>query len=650
MPALTYPGVYVQEVPGGARPLEIAGTSTAAFVGLAERGPDTGADRVTSWAEYERRFGSFFTDGHLAQGVFQFFNNGGRQCYVVRMTRPDAATATVTVQNRADPATPGLVLQASSKGAWGNFLVLEIADGSLDPDNEFRISVRRQADVATVPADILDTDPLEVFDDLSMDPDAPNFVVAVLARDSTTIRAVVPAANDATQAGEHRGGPGAVLPLKERRNLQIDIDGDGFRTVTLPADLAAEEDHGRVAAALQESVRGLTRLKATTDAAAYSGFTCAAQGEGTQVRLVLRSGTTGARSSVRVRTGPGGDATAQLMLGAGRGGRSIGGLAVRRPVTVTAVQVGDAIPAAPVTAAMPGDDGVADLPESAFQAAFARLDPVTDVSLLAVPGEVAAGSSSLMDLGTAYCANRPLQDIFYIGEAAALDESVDDALAFRKGLTAANSYGALYFPWVLGPDPTGRSRTPIPLPPSGYVAGLYARTDAARGVWKAPAGTAANLNGVVGLTAELGDVDHGVLNPAGVSVIRRLPGVGVVAFGARTVTTDQAWRYIPVRRTAIMLRVSIHRGIQWAVFEPNDEALWSQLRLEVGSFMTTLFRQGAFAGASAGDAFFVKCDGDTTTQADVDAGVVNLLVGFAPLKPAEFVMVRISQQAGQASA
>jgi phage tail sheath protein FI len=168
-------------------------------------------------------------------------------------------------------------------------------------------------------------------------------------------------------------------------------------------------------------------------------------------------------------------------------------------------------------------------------------------------------------------------------------------------------------------------------------------------VWKAPAGTEASLNGVVGLATELSDVQHGNLNPINVNVIRRFPGAGIVSFGARTVGPDAEWRYVPVRRTAILLRVSIYYGIQWAVFEPNDEPLWAQLRLNITSFMTTLFRQGAFQGGSTSQAFFVKCDSETTTQADIDLGIVNVLVGFAPLKPAEFVVVKISQKAGQAS-
>jgi phage tail sheath protein FI len=144
-------------------------------------------------------------------------------------------------------------------------------------------------------------------------------------------------------------------------------------------------------------------------------------------------------------------------------------------------------------------------------------------------------------------------------------------------------------------------------------------------------------------------VQHGNLNPLSVNVIRRFATAGIVAFGARTVASDPEWKYVPVRRMAIMLRVSIYYGIQWAVFEPNDEDLWAALRLNIKSFMMTLFRQGAFQGATPSQAFFVKCDSETTPQADIDLGIVNVLVGFAPLKPAEFVVVKISQKAGQAA-
>ncbi|NIM10473.1 MAG: hypothetical protein GTO45_00645, partial [Candidatus Aminicenantes bacterium] len=166
---------------------------------------------------------------------------------------------------------------------------------------------------------------------------------------------------------------------------------------------------------------------------------------------------------------------------------------------------------------------------------------------------------------------------------------------------------------------------------------------------KAPAGTEASLSGAVGLAFNLTDVQQGNLNRINVNCIRRFASSGIVNWGARTITSDPEWTYVPVRRMAIMLRVSIYNGIQWAVFEPNDEELWGQLRLNLNSFMMTLFRKEAFQGASPAEAFFVKCDGETTTQEDINLGIVNILVGFAPLKPAEFVVVKISQKAGQTS-
>jgi phage tail sheath protein FI len=645
MPTLTYPGVYVQEISSGVRPIAIASTSTAAFVGLAEMGPEQ-ATRVTNWTEFQRYFGSFINDGYMAHSAFQYFNNGGRQCYIVRVTRSDASVADVTVQNRATPPVGGVTFAAKNKGAWGNFLYLQIEDGSADPGNGFRISVRRQLDSAVIPANFNDITPLEVFDNLTMDPDDPNYVAHVLSQNSTLIVGTVLTSNTSVQRGIHRGGFGALLPLNTKNSFQINLDNDGFQVVTLPAAAAASTVLADVATAVQTAVTALTAKKSSTPGVAFTGFTCTVQTVAGQSRLVLQSGTTSATSSVRVQSASINDAIALLKLGSGNGGLSEDGLAVRRPAKADIIQIGDNVVAAPVTAVTLGSDGTASISETSFSSAFPRLDTVSDFSLLAVPGE---GTPVMADLGMAYCANRPLQDVFYVGEVGSTDDTPDEAVAFRNKLTTANSYGAVYFPWVKALDPTGVSQQPILLPPSGYVAGLYARIDATRGVWKAPAGTEASLNGVVGLAAELSDVQHGNLNPIGVNVIRRFAGAGVVSFGARTITSDAEWKYVPVRRTVILLRVSIYYGIQWAIFEPNDEPLWSQLRLNIGSFMMTLFRQGAFQGSTASQAFFVKCDSETTTQADIDLGIVNILVGFAPLKPAEFVVVKISQKAGQAS-
>jgi len=213
----------------------------------------------------------------------------------------------------------------------------------------------------------------------------------------------------------------------------------------------------------------------------------------------------------------------------------------------------------------------------------------------------------------------------------------------------ATPNAAVYFPRLTIIDPNNGNRA-RDIGPSGAMAGVYARTDAARGVWKAPAGTDAGLLGA-NLAITLNDLENGELNPLGINVLRNFPIFGNTSWGARTLEgADQQaseWKYIPVRRTALYVEESLFLGLKWAVFEPNDEPLWSQIRLNVGSFMQDLFRQGAFQGTSPRDAYFVKCDKDTTTQSDIDNGIVNILVGFAPLKPAEFVVIQIQQIAGQ---
>jgi uncharacterized protein len=212
---------------------------------------------------------------------------------------------------------------------------------------------------------------------------------------------------------------------------------------------------------------------------------------------------------------------------------------------------------------------------------------------------------------------------------------------------------ALFYPRVKIPDPLGDFRLRS-VGASGTLAGLFARIDAARGVWKAPAGTEASLRNVVELDHLLTDGENGVLNPLGVNCLRVFPIFGPVSWGARTLEgADQQaseWKYIPVRRLALFIEESLYRGTTFAVFEPNDEPLWAQLRLNVGAFMNNLYRKGAFQGSTPNEAFLVKVDAETTTQNDIDLGIVNILVGFRPLKPAEFVFLNIQQLAGQVQA
>jgi phage tail sheath protein FI len=227
---------------------------------------------------------------------------------------------------------------------------------------------------------------------------------------------------------------------------------------------------------------------------------------------------------------------------------------------------------------------------------------------------------------------------------------VTDSTSGVDSLNLRHENAVIYFPRVKMADQLQENRL-TEFAPCGVVAGVIARTDAQRGVWKAPAGQEATLTGVRGLAYKMTDGENGQLNPLGVNCLRTFPVVGHVVWGARTLEgadrLASEWKYLPVRRLALYIEESLYRGTQWVVFEPNDEPLWAQIRLNVGAFMHNLFRQGAFQGTSPRDAYFVKCDGETTTQNDIDLGIVNILVGFAPLKPAEFVIIKISQIAGE---
>jgi hypothetical protein len=299
-----------------------------------------------------------------------------------------------------------------------------------------------------------------------------------------------------------------------------------------------------------------------------------------------------------------------------------------------------------------GDDGTVLSPsDAAFQNAVLALfglGTVTDridlFNLVCIPGLTDAATITTLQ---GQCRRRRA---FLIvdspeGETVANMPTNVTPLAGPDAMNAA-----LFFPWVNAPDPL-QNRALRDYPPCGFVAGVFARTDAQRGVWKAPAGSEAGLNGAASLAISMSDAENGQLNPLGINCLRTLPVYGKVVWGSRTLHGDNdrssEWKYVPVRRMALFLEESLFRATQWVVFEPNDEPLWAQIRLNIGAFMHNLFRQGAFQGATPKDAYFVKCDKETTTQTDINLGVVNIVVGFAPLKPAEFVVIKIQQMAGQ---
>ncbi len=287
-----------------------------------------------------------------------------------------------------------------------------------------------------------------------------------------------------------------------------------------------------------------------------------------------------------------------------------------------------------------------------YDAAFAMIDREVDIfNLLVLPKDnnhSDADTRKLWGPASVFCLKR--RAFLLIDPPTNWTDSQSATSAtvgvntLRVGLV--KDYSAVFFP-NLRIDDNGREKT---VGPSGAIAGLMGRIDGTRGVWKAPAGTEADLRGIIGVERRFSDMENGVMNQKAVNTIRAFPS-GIVNWGSRTMDGDDGfgsqYKYIPIRRLALFMEESLYRGLQWAVFEPNDEPLWAQIRLNVGAFMNNLFRQGAFQGLSAREAYFVKCDKDTTTQNDRNLGIVNIIVGFAPLKPAEFVVLYLKQIAGQ---
>jgi hypothetical protein len=279
----------------------------------------------------------------------------------------------------------------------------------------------------------------------------------------------------------------------------------------------------------------------------------------------------------------------------------------------------------------------------------------TSFNVLCVPCAANLSSSSVKSFYSSAASFCVEQRCFLIVDIAqeVRDPGPTGVQKWVESLDLVEKNAAVYFPRVLISDPLNGGQ-PRDTAPSGGVAGVFARTDSTRGVWKAPAGTAAALEGVVSLVKNISDAENQVLNSIGINALRNFAAAGNLVWGGRTLegaeNLGSEWKYIPVRRMALFLERSISDGLTWATFEPNGQSLWDQIRLSVNAFLLALFSQGAFQGATAKDAYFVKCDQETTTQDDINRGIVNILVGFAPLKPAEFVILKIEQPAGQFSA
>ncbi|MFI6821623.1 phage tail sheath family protein [Micromonospora sp. NPDC050187] len=512
MPTYLSPGVYVEEVSSGSRPIEAVGTAVAAFVGFAEKGPVNEPTLVTNWSQYTRVFGGFVAGAFLPLSVYGYFLNGGGSAYVVRVGTTggdagpaggDGAYATAAVPAGGDNGKLSFTVRAALPGPAGQDLSVEVTDASEGGDDTFKLVVKQAGK------------PVETLDNLTT-----------------------------------RRGSGNVVTAVKQQSKLIQI----------------------------EEVKGAT---------------LAPPRRGAEVALATAGlpATTGADGDLRVRA----------------------------------------------------EDYVGDVSD---RTGFAGLEAIEDVTMLSVPDLAAAYQRGLID-----------DEAFKAVQLAMIAhcELMGDRVAildpppglhpqrlkeWRQDVAGYDSkYATLYWPWIKIMDPAqGRA---VFMPPSGHVAGVWARNDDTRGVHKAPANEI--IRGALALESGLTKGEHDQLNPTGVNCIRAFPGQGIRIWGARTLSSDAEWRYLNVRRLFNWIEKSILLGTNWVVFEPNDPRLWDAVRRVITMFLRRVWRSGALMGDTWSEAFFVKCDAENNPPENLDAGILTVDIGIAPVKPAEFVVFRLSQ-------
>jgi phage tail sheath protein FI len=636
MPSYLHPGVYVEEIPSGSKPIEGVSTSNALFAGYTTKGAIGEASLISKWDDYVDAYGGIHSENDaMGLSINLFYLNGGQAAYVARLAASTVSSSLTPGLMKGRATGPAdainvLSVSASSAGMWGDAVYVRATNTG--DGYRFTLEVGSFLDGSFVAS--------EVFKDLSMDPTDSAYVPTVVNGQSKLIRVDLAGPLKSSPTTYFRRGVSVSDDLSgitwtdvhEGMKLTLNIDNLGARIITLGAAPGGTYD-----SAVEVCDELQARIRALGPDNSYHNATVAFAANA----ITITSGTQTASSSVIVRPG---ELAGLLKLGTGAGGTETHGTFDVIPATMGAA-----------VALTGGNDG--DLPGLAdYQAFFTKMKKVRDVSIIVLPGQFLpkdGSGNTVVDAAIAHAEETKNRMVVIDPEPGF---ELDQAGKASNMLTTTSSYTSLYYPWARIRNPLYNVDTNPTAPltvfvaPSAIAAGVWARIDSTRGVWKAPAGVETSLRGLVGLQFTVDDTDQDQLNPLGVNCLRRFPGYGSVVWGTRTLSTkaNPEWRYVPVRRTAIFIEESIYNGIQWAVFEPNDHRLWASLRANIGGFMNGLFRAGAFQGETANDAYFVRCGlGDTMTRDDIDRGQVIVIVGFAPLKPAEFVIVRIQQKVAQ---
>ena len=780
MVQVSYPGVYIEEVPSGVHTITGVATSIAAFFGRTAKGPINKAVRCLSMSDFTRGFGGPHPDNDLAQSVRQFFDNGGTDCYIIRVAH-NAERASVILKNQVEND----VLEAVAKNAgnWGNAIYLEVDYNTPNPDDTFNLRVIHKVGDTLIAS--------ENFTNLSMDPASARYAPPFVTQSSKIIDLNGFGNEPSTDGYSESRRPFNRADLLDDLNLlvytdqcssfKISINDSPYINIDLGEDSTSFNETDNIEDQIEQRIN--TLLNDNPDTIGLIVDCTLSVVEESEDIVVLRiTSDVDPHRSVRIRRATKNDLTGPMMLGIDQGGIEVTRYSELRPVPTATMFTGNVNELAALTqnafnqiqingGASPVDlnddlqttgeherwyrddlpseinghnDGVreklriiqkavnraTDLPcraevwgyHLAFIPTEGTINRTIEVTITVpdietdtfftqnvrqyalgaagnsvyqqIPGTIGKDDDGINPLETGdYIGNEEQHtgfhaldrvDLFNLmviprdkdisgtdhqalyGQASiycqqnrafllmdAPDSWTDvdrlvatstEVNSLRSLVTKQNS--AVFYPKVQYSD-AGIKKY---IGPSGMIAGLMARIDSTRGIWKAPAGIEADLRGVLDVEVNLTDLENGVLNKLGVNCLRKFPS-GSVNWGARTNfgsdSETSEWKYIPIRRLALFLEESLYRSTRWVVFEPNDEPLWAKIRLNLGAFMMRLFRQGAFQGSTPDKAFYVKCDGETTIQADRNDGIVNIEVGFAPLKPAEFVIIKIQQIAGE---
>lgn len=552
MPEYLSPGVYVEEIDRGPKPIEGVGTAMACFVGFTEKahmlevvdGETLTRDLfnrpqlVTNWSQYVERFGAFVQGAYLPQAVYGYFQNGGSRCYVLSVKTIPRAQATLLNSE----GKTGLVVRAKQAGFDG-----------------LRLRVRIDAPQLAAPV--------------------PAEKGKAKAKDAAEGEAPAPAA----------AADGANPPF----------------TVTV------EREKTTGGWAVQETLSDVSLTEVETEnGAKHIGVAYKENRRPQFIDLVVPEGN-------------------QLPLGK---------LWPREQQQ--SLNIENRLLAAPTTGDFQG--------EILERTGIEGLEAIDDVTMVIVPDLMTVMPGQKLDLATV----KSVQTMIIahcerLGDRVAILDappnlSPQAVKKWRMDIAGYDSsYATLYYPWIEVNDPT--TNRPMLVPPSGHMAGVWARSDNTRGVHKAPANEV--VRGATGLAYNVTKGEQDTLNPIGVNCVRAFPGMGIRVWGARTLSSNPSWRYINVRRLFNFVEKSIERGTQWVVFEPNEPRLWGRIRRDVTAFMTMVWRDGALFGSAPSEAFFVKCDGETNPTASRDLGRLVIEIGMAPVKPAEFVIFRIFQWA-----